>query len=289
MVGVGVGVVGVGVVGVGCVGRRSVSDPETGPRHVVPLYGICSVLLSTMWAVPLIEKGHDGKPGTDPVPVTVYGTSLPEIWPEAVPDAEMPFAQVAEKVPESEVAVWLVTCQERPVHELAAMFDSGFEDHVPSIDGDDEVDGVAGVAGVPGVVVDDDDVELGANTFEDSRSKPVQAPVTSAPRMKANENRRFMAVALARRPSGRRPCNGELQKRSRPRQIRDPPACGTANFRGDASYLESGCRSPARKSWRASCVLRKARSFHGMEARSTSADSRLSSSICSAPPMAVAA
>lgn len=138
-----------------------------------------------MWAVPLIEKGHDGKPGTEPVPVTVYGTSLPLTWPEAVPDAEMPFAQVAEKVPESELDVWLVTCHENPVQELAEMFDSGFEDQVPSIDGADDEVGVVGVVGV--VVVDDvDDVALGANTLDESRSKPVHAPVTTAPRMMAD-------------------------------------------------------------------------------------------------------
>lgn len=60
-----------GVEGVDDVGRRRVSWPLTGPRHVVPLYGISSVLLSTMCAVPLIENAQDGNPGTVPVPDTV--------------------------------------------------------------------------------------------------------------------------------------------------------------------------------------------------------------------------
>lgn len=120
----------------------------------------------------------------------------------------MPLAQVAEKVPDSAVDVWLVTCQESPVQELAEMFDSGFDDQVPSIDG---ADGVVGVVGVVVVVDDVDDVALGANTLDDSRSKPVHAPVTTAPRMMPNTRRRFMAVALTRRPGGRGPCNGNYR------------------------------------------------------------------------------
>jgi hypothetical protein len=57
--------------GLGCVGRRSVSSPLIGPMHVDPAYGIRSVLLSTMWAVPVIENGQDGKPGTVALPLTV--------------------------------------------------------------------------------------------------------------------------------------------------------------------------------------------------------------------------
>lgn len=71
-VGGGVGGAVGGCVGVcGVVGRRRVSSPLTGPRHVVPEYGMRSVSLSTMTAVPLRENGHDGKPGTVPLPVTV--------------------------------------------------------------------------------------------------------------------------------------------------------------------------------------------------------------------------
>lgn len=188
MVGVGV----VGVCGVGGVGRRSVSWPLTGPRHVVPLYGICRVLLSTMCAVPLIENGQDGKPGTEPVPVTVYGTSLPLICPDAVPAAEMPLAHVAENVPDSDVDVWLVTCHENPVHELAEMFESGFDVQVPIIEGADAAGAGAG-AGV-GVVLDEVLVALGARTFDVVCSSPVQAPVSAAAATMAGRQKRFMAV-----------------------------------------------------------------------------------------------
>ena len=55
--------------------------------------------------------------------------------PAAVPLAEMPLAQVAENEPEIDVEVWLVTCHEKPVQELAEMPDSGFDDQVPMSDG----------------------------------------------------------------------------------------------------------------------------------------------------------
>lgn len=87
------------------------------------------------------------------------------------------------------------------MQELAEIPDKGFDDQVPSIDGDAVVVvgavGVVGVVGVVAVVVVDDDVELGEKMLDDSRSKPVHAPVTTAPRMRADESRRFMAVVLA--------------------------------------------------------------------------------------------
>lgn len=94
------------------------------------------------------------------------------ICPEAVPLAEMPLAHVAENVPAIEFEVWLVTCHENPVQELADRFASGLEDQVPSIDGDDDGDAGVGVwAGVVPPPLDaDDDVELGANTFDEVRS-----------------------------------------------------------------------------------------------------------------------
>ncbi|MGC4085195.1 MAG: hypothetical protein QM736_24520 [Vicinamibacterales bacterium] len=107
----------------------------------------------------------------------------------------MPFAQVAENVPAIEFDVWLVTCHENPVHELAEMFESGFDVQVPSIDGVVLVGvGVVGVGVCVGVGVDDDEVLvlLGASTFVDERSKPVQAVVTSEPAASATRRRRFM-------------------------------------------------------------------------------------------------
>jgi hypothetical protein len=59
-------------------GRCSTSVPLTGPRHVVPEYGIVSVLPpSVMDPTPLREKGQFGKPGTVAVPLTVNGTDVP--------------------------------------------------------------------------------------------------------------------------------------------------------------------------------------------------------------------
>lgn len=91
--------------------------------------------------------------------------------PDAVPLAEMPLAHVAEKVPAIDVVVWLVTCHENPVQELAEMPASGFDDQVPISDG------ALGATGVDVVVAA---AGLGASTLEDSRSNPVQALVSAA-------------------------------------------------------------------------------------------------------------
>lgn len=110
--------------------------------------------------------------------------------PDAAPVAEIPFAHVAEKLPAIDVEVWLVTCHEKPVHELAEMPASGFDDQVPRSDGalGDEGAGVGvGVAAVG----------LGASTLADSRSKPVQAPVSAAVIRKQRARNRFIVVTLA--------------------------------------------------------------------------------------------
>lgn len=108
--------------------------------------------------------------------------------PDAVPVAETPFAHVAEKVPAIDVELWLVTCHEKPVHELAGMPASGFDDQVPRSDGalGDEGAGV-GVAAAG----------LGASTLDDSRSTPVQAPVSAAVIRKLRAMNRFIVVTLA--------------------------------------------------------------------------------------------
>ena len=108
--------------------------------------------------------------------------------PEAVPVAEMPLAQVAENVPAMEVEVWLVTCHEKPVQELAEMPDSGFDDQVP------RSDGALGELGVDVVVVA---AGLGASTLDDSRSNPVQAPVSAAVIRKPRAMNCFIVVTLA--------------------------------------------------------------------------------------------
>ncbi len=58
---------------------------------------------------------------------------LPFNSPDALPDAVIPFAHVAENVPASEVDVWLVTCHENPV-QLPADTPATGEDHVPIIE-----------------------------------------------------------------------------------------------------------------------------------------------------------
>ena len=108
--------------------------------------------------------------------------------PDAVPAAEMPLAQVAENVPAIDVEVWLVTCHEKPVHELAEIPASGFDDQVPSSDG------ALGAAGAAVVVVA---VGLGASTLDDSRSNPVQAPVSAAVIRKPRARNCFIVVTLA--------------------------------------------------------------------------------------------
>ncbi len=107
--------------------------------------------------------------------------------PAAVPLAEMPFAHVAEKVPAIEVGVWLVTCHEKPVHELAEMPDSGFDDQVPSSDGALGDEGVEVVVEVTG---------LGASTLDDSCSNPVQALVSAAVNMMPKAMNCFIVVTL---------------------------------------------------------------------------------------------
>ena len=91
--------------------------------------------------------------------------------PDAVPVVAIPFAHIAEKVPAIDVELWLVTCHEKPVHELADMPASGFDDQLPRGDGalGDEGASVGGAA-----------AGLGASTLADSRSTPVQAPVSAA-------------------------------------------------------------------------------------------------------------
>ena len=111
--------------------------------------------------------------------------------PEAVPVAEMPLAQVAENVPAMEVEVWLVTCHEKPVHELAEIPDSGFDDQVPMSDG------VLGAAGAAGAVVWVVGPGLGASTLDDSRSNPAQAPVSAAVNRKPRAMNCFIVVTLA--------------------------------------------------------------------------------------------
>jgi hypothetical protein len=85
--------------------------PLTGPRHVVPEYGIRSVLaLSSIVPVPLSEIGHVGNPGRLALPVTVIGTVvLLTNCPDAVPVIVTPPAHTAENVPVTDVVVWLLT------------------------------------------------------------------------------------------------------------------------------------------------------------------------------------
>ena len=108
--------------------------------------------------------------------------------PDAVPVAEIPFAHVAEKVPAIDVEVWLVTCHEKPVHELAGMPASGFDDQVPRSDGALGDEGAGGGVAAAG---------LGASTLDDSRSTPVQAPVSAAVIRKLRAMNRFIVVTLA--------------------------------------------------------------------------------------------
>ncbi len=110
------------------------------------------------------------------------------IVPDAAPVAEMPLAQVAENVPAIDVEVWLVTCHEKPVHELAEMPDSGFDDQVP------RSDGALGAAGVDVVVAA---AGLGASTLDESRSNPVQAPVSAAVIRKPRAMNCFIVVTQA--------------------------------------------------------------------------------------------
>ena len=59
-----------------CLRRTSV--PPTGPRQVVPVYGIRSVVpLSSIVPVPLSEKLQLGRPGRVALPLAVIGTVVP--------------------------------------------------------------------------------------------------------------------------------------------------------------------------------------------------------------------
>jgi len=74
------------------------------------------------------------------------------------------------------------------VHELADMPASGFDDQLPRSDGalGDEGAGVGGAA-----------AGLGASTLADSRSTPVQAPVSAAVIRKQRTMNRCIFVTLA--------------------------------------------------------------------------------------------
>src|SRR5439155_18469978 len=89
----------------------STSVPRTGPRQVVPVYGIRSVdSLSSIVPVPFNVKLHGGSPGKLADPVTVTATVVLVVsCPDALPAIVSTSAQSAEKVPSIVVAVWLVT------------------------------------------------------------------------------------------------------------------------------------------------------------------------------------
>ena len=142
--------------------------------------------LSSILAVPPSVNGHAGIPGTVAVPLTVYGTSLPLICPDAVPVAEMPLAQVAVNVPLSDVAVWLVTCHENPPHELAAMPAIGLELQVPSSEAGEEgsADGLGADSAVGASIVD-------------VCSKPAHAPVVTAAAIRPAKSVCFIVVPHA--------------------------------------------------------------------------------------------
>jgi len=104
---------------------------------------------------------------------------LPLTCPDAVPEAPIPLAQVAENVPAPAFDVWLVTCHEKPVQLLAVIPASG-EDHVPSSEGTDD-------AGADGVL---EDAVLGAS-IDEFCSKPAHALPAAASR-RPRPRRRFM-------------------------------------------------------------------------------------------------
>ncbi len=94
--------------GAGCAagcGRRSNSVPWTGPRQVVPLYGMRSALpFSSMVALLDTENGHTGRPGSEPDPFIVIWTLFPLVVPLADADIRS-VPHVAVNVPAIEVAV----------------------------------------------------------------------------------------------------------------------------------------------------------------------------------------
>ena len=90
---------------VGSVRFRNVSLPDSGPRQVVPEYGIVSVWLSTIVPVPLNENGQVGTPGRLAVPLAITGTWLPFNDPEIVPETVSPPGHWSENVPAIELAV----------------------------------------------------------------------------------------------------------------------------------------------------------------------------------------
>ena len=120
--------------------RRRVSVPCTGPRHVVPLYGIVSVLLpSEIVAMLFSEKAQLGMPGMLPVPVAVIFIVVPlTTVPDPLPLTITPSPHVRLNVPFTDVAVWPVTVHWKLPHD----FGSGSEgtsvvcddDQVPTID-----------------------------------------------------------------------------------------------------------------------------------------------------------
>jgi hypothetical protein len=106
------------------------------------------------------------------------------ICPDAEPDAVIPLAQVAEKVPASEFEVWLVTCQEKPVQLLA---------EIP-VNGDVQVPSIEGATGAE-LELDDDDSVLGAR-IEELCSNPAHAPVAAAAMTRPTRTSRCMAITL---------------------------------------------------------------------------------------------
>src|SRR4030095_11348887 len=136
--GAGAGAGAGGGSGVGCAagcGLCSTSVPCTGPKQVVPEYGMRSVLpLSSIVPTPLSEKAH-GRPDRLAVPEIASCTVEPFNCPEALPEIFRLLPHCAVKVPLIELGVCDAIWYWKWPQELGLGSCTSFDTHMPTIDG----------------------------------------------------------------------------------------------------------------------------------------------------------
>lgn len=108
--------------------------PLTGPRHVVPEYGIRKPA-GIISIVPLSDTAQLLLPGTDAMPVPVqlivpFGESV--ACADPLPLIGTLPLQVAEKVPAADVAVMLVIVHENPPHVPCCVPADCVDENVPA-------------------------------------------------------------------------------------------------------------------------------------------------------------
>ena len=111
-----------------------VSEPETAPRHVVPVYGIRIVSPSRTAAL-VSETLHAATPGPVAPAVAMVGASFPLSCAHADPETLRLPPHCAVKSPDIVVAVCWVICQSKLPHVLPTGADGELDRQTPMYDG----------------------------------------------------------------------------------------------------------------------------------------------------------